>query len=54
LIDFSSTNGAFCAVKGTQEGTDLHIDLTRHHCKSPVTTKTVLDCVEFTCKHPRR
>ena len=42
LTDFSSTNGALRAVKGTQEGDESHVDLTRHCGKSFVTTSVVL------------
>ena len=37
LTDFSSTNGALRAVKGTQEGDELHVDLTWHCGKTLVT-----------------
>jgi hypothetical protein len=29
LNNFSTTNGALCKVKGTQEGNESHIDITR-------------------------
>ena len=53
LTDFSSTYGALRAVKGTQEGDESHVDLTRHCCKSFVTTSVVLHRVWLTWKHPR-
>ena len=37
LTDFSSTNGALRAVKGTQEGDESHVDLTWHCGKTLVT-----------------
>jgi hypothetical protein len=42
LTDFSSTDGALRAVKGTEEGNELHLNLTRHYGKSFVTTSPVL------------
>ena len=53
LTDFSSTYGALRAVKGTQEGDESHVDLTRHCGKSFVTTSVVLHRVRLTWKHPR-
>ena len=54
LTDFSSTNGALRAVKGTQEGDESQVDLTRHCGKFFVTTSVVLHRVWLTWKHPRR
>jgi hypothetical protein len=34
LTDFSSTNVALRAVKGTEEANEMHLDLTRHCCES--------------------
>ena len=52
MTDFSSTNGALRVVKGTEEGNESHADLIRHCGKSPVTTRTVLHCVEPMSKPP--
>jgi len=54
LTDFSSTNVAFRTVKGTEETNDLHVDLTQHCYKSPVTTNAVLHRIKRDWKHPRR
>jgi len=54
LTDFSSTNVTLRAAKGTEEAKELHVDLTRHFGKTPVTTKTVLRRIELTWKHPHR
>ena len=42
LTDFSSTNGALCAVKRTKECDKSHVDLTRCYGKCSVTTSAVL------------
>ena len=42
LTDFSSTNGAFRAVKGTKEGDESQSDLTRLRGSSPVTNNAVI------------
>jgi hypothetical protein len=42
LTDFSSTNVALRAVKGTEEANVMHVDLTRHCDESPVTKNAVL------------
>jgi hypothetical protein len=54
LTDFSSTNVTLRAAKETEEAKELHVDLTRHFGKTPVTTKTVLRRIELTWKHPHR
>jgi len=54
LTDFSSTNGALCAVKRTQEGNESQIYLTRQCVKSSVTTSKVHHRIQLTCKRPRR
>ena len=48
LTDFSSINGALRGVKGTKEGDESHVDLTRHCGKSFVTTSVVLHRVRLT------
>jgi hypothetical protein len=48
LTNFSSTNGALRAVKGTDEGNESHVGLTRHFSKSPVAMNAVLHCIELT------
>jgi hypothetical protein len=52
LTDFSSTNEALRAVKGTREGNEAHDDLTRQCGKSPVATNTVFHSTHLTWKHP--
>jgi hypothetical protein len=42
LTDFSSTTGELRAVKGTEEGDESHVDLTRQCGESLVTKNTVL------------
>jgi hypothetical protein len=42
LTDFSSTNVALRAAKGTEEANELHFDLTRYCGKTPVTMNAVL------------
>jgi hypothetical protein len=55
LINFSSTNGALLAVKGTEEDNDSYfVGLTRHCGYSPITKNKFLHCVELTWKHPLR
>ena len=54
LTDFSSINGALRAVKGTQEGDESHVDLTRYCSKSSDTSNSVLHRVWHTWKHRRR
>jgi hypothetical protein len=41
LTDFSSTNVALRAVKGTEKANEFHVELTRHFGESPVTTNAV-------------
>jgi hypothetical protein len=54
LTDFSSTNMALRAAKGTEEANELHVELNRHCGESPVTTKAVSHRFYLTWKHPRR
>jgi len=54
LTDFSSINGPLRAVKGTEEGDESHVNLTRHCGKSAVTMNTVIHRVYLTWKRPRR
>ena len=55
IIDqFSSTNGALRAVKGTEEGDESHVDLTQHCVKSIDTLSVVLHHVWLTWKYRRR
>jgi hypothetical protein len=43
LTNCYSRNRALCAVQGTQECDEYHIDFTRQCVKSSVTTSTVLN-----------
>ena len=54
MTDFSSTNGALCAVKRTEECDETQVDLTRHYVKSSVIMSAVLCRVYFTWKHPMK
>ena len=51
FTDFSSTNGALCAVKRTAEYEDSHFNLTPYHGMAPVITSTILFRVYHTWKH---
>jgi hypothetical protein len=54
LTDFSSINGPFHAVKGTEERNESNVDLTRHCGKSAASKNKVIHRVYLTWKHPRR
>ena len=49
--DFSSPNGALCAVKATPDSDESHADLTLHCGKSLVAISAVLHCVYLTWKY---
>jgi hypothetical protein len=54
LTDFSSTNAALHADKGTEVGYESHDDLTLH-CGNPTVTKnTAFHRVYLTWNYPRR
>jgi len=53
LTCFSTTNTALRAVKGTEEGNELHVDLTQQCGKFPVTVSAVLQCVYLAWSHTR-
>ena len=52
--DFSSSNGALCAVKATPESDESHADLTRLYGESLVASSAVLHVVYLTWKYTRR